>query len=330
MTQSWTWWLGFNSLVLAMLAVDLGVFQRRAHGVRFREALAWSMVWIAAALLFALGLWLGWLGEYLAADRPRITLEFLAGYLIEKSLSVDNLFVFAVIFNYFAVPTAHQHRVLFFGILGALLFRALFIFGGLWLVQKFTWMVYVFGLFLIFAGLKLAIAKDKEAAPQRNPLLRLARATLPVTSDYVDGRFFVRADRRWLATPLLLVLLLIETTDIVFAVDSIPAVIAITKDPFVVYTSNVLAILGLRALYFVLAVFLRMFRYLSYGLAVLLVFTGLKMLAEPLFGFHMSPGLSLVIIGSILAITVVWSLLAPSAPRPAARPAGLRAGGDKR
>jgi tellurite resistance protein TerC len=311
MEQSWNWWLGFNLFVLVMLAVDLGVFQRKAHEVRFREALLWSVVWILLALLFTLGIWRGWLADYAAADRGRVALEFLTGYVIEKSLSVDNLFVFAIIFTYFAVPKIYQHRVLFFGILGALIFRAIFIFGGLWLITKFTWVIYVFGAFLIFTGIKLALAKDKQIEPEKNPVMRLTRALLPVSTTYVGGRFLTRQAGRVVATPLLLVLIFVEFTDIVFAVDSIPAIIAITRDSFIVYTSNVFAILGLRALYFVLAAFLQLFHYLSYGLAALLVFIGCKMLADPLFHFKLPVGVSLGIVAVILAVAIAASLLWP-------------------
>jgi len=316
--QSWGWWVGFNGFVLAMLAVDLGVFHRRAHLVRMKEALISSIIWILAALAFNFGLWQGWFGQYEPAERGRVALEFLTGYLIEKSLSVDNLFVFAVIFGYFAVRPEHQHRVLFYGILGALVFRAVFIFGGLWLLEKFAWMTYVFGGFLIVTGIKLALGSDRHVEPERNPVLRLLRAVLPISAQYDGGRFFTRAHGRLLGTPLLLVLAFVEMTDVVFAADSIPAVIAITHDPFIVYTSNVFAILGLRALYFVLAAFIRAFRYLSYGLAVLLVFVGGKMLVAAATGRHLPIGVSLAVIALILTVAVVASLLRPAKPAPPA------------
>lgn len=310
-TQGWCWWIGFNISVMVMLAVDLGVFHRRSHVVKLKEAIFWSILWTVVALVFNLGIWLGWFGAYAPADRGRVALEFLTGYLIERSLSFDNLFVFAVILGYFAVAPIYHHRVLFYGILGALLCRAAFIFGGLELIERFEWMIYVFGGFLIFTGVKLAVMKDAEIQPERNPILRLARAVLPLSSDYVGGNFFARLDGRWVATPMLLVLIFLETTDVVFALDSIPAIIGITKDAFIVYTSNVFAILGLRALFFVLAAFMRMFHYLSHGLAVLLVFIGGKMVAEPLFHVHMSVGISLGIVAAILAIAVTASLLMP-------------------
>lgn len=315
MEQSWGWWLGFNLFVLAMLAVDLGVFQRRSHEVRLKEALCWSVIWTVVALVFNLGLWLGWVGSYAPEARGPAAVEFFQGYLIERSLSFDNLFVFAVIFTYFAVPARYQHRVLFYGIVGALVFRGLFIFGGLWLIRKFSWMIYVFGVFLIYTGIKLGVAKEKQIEPEKNPILRLVRAVLPVSSHYDGGKFFTRVDGRGRATPLLLVLIFLEFTDIVFALDSIPAIFGVTTDPFIVYTSNVCAILGLRALYFVLAAVMRMFHYLSMGLAVLLVFIGCKMVAEPAFPEHkLSANWSLAVVLVILTAAVVASLLVPRKP----------------
>ena len=314
MEQGWTWWVGFNGFVLAMLAVDLRVFHRRSHEVKFKEALLWSAVWIFVALLFNFGLWRGWLGSYLPHERLHVAANFLTGYLVEKSLSVDNLFVFAVIFTYFAVPATYHHRVLFYGILGALVFRAIFIFGGLWLIQQFHWMIYVFGAFLIFTGIKLGLAAEKEVQPEKNPVLRLLRRVLPVSAHYEGGRFLTRVDGRLLATPLLLVLVFLEMTDVMFALDSIPAVIGITHDPFIVFTSNILAILGLRALYFVLAAFMKMFHYLSHGLGVLLVFIGVKMVTEPIFNYRLSAGISLGIVALVLATAVVASLLSPARP----------------
>jgi len=309
MQQTAAWWIGFNVFVLAMLFLDLGVFHRKSHEVKFKEAITWSIVWISIALLFNLGLWLGWVGDYEAAVRGQTALEFLTGYLIEKSLSVDNIFVFVMIFTYFAVPAAYQHKVLFYGILGALVFRALFIFGGLWLIEKFSWTIYIFGGFLILTGVKMIIAKGKEAHPERNPVVRLVRRFMPMTERYEGDRFTARREGELFATPLLLVLVLVETTDIIFAVDSIPAIIAITKDPFIVYTSNVFAILGLRALYFALAGFMNMFQYLTYGLAVLLMFIGCKMLAAAGLGFHIPIPISLGAIALILGVAVVASLI---------------------
>lgn len=309
------WWVGFNLFVLAMLALDLGVFHRKSHEVKFKEAIAWSAAWIAMALLFNLGLWLGWVGGYPEADRGRVATEFFAGYLIEKSLSIDNVFVFAVVFTYFSVPAAYQHRVLFYGVLGALVFRAIFIFGGLWLIEKFTWTIYIFGAFLILTGIKMAWAKGKTIDPEKNPVIRLTRRLLPISATYVGDRFTARVDGRRIFTPLFLVLVFIEFSDIIFAVDSIPAIIAITKDPFIVFTSNVFAILGLRALYFALASFMGFFEYLTYGLAVLLVFIGGKMLAHAAFHYKMPVGVSLGIIGLILGVAILASVLKPASPR---------------
>jgi tellurite resistance protein TerC len=311
MAQSWTWWLAFNAAVLVMLAIDLGVFHRKTHEVRIKEAIFWSILWTVVAFVFNLGLWLGWLGQYAPADRGKAAMDFLTGYLLERSLSFDNLFVFAVIFTYFAVPTVYHHRVLFYGILGALICRAVFIFGGLWLIGKFAWMIYVFGAFLVFTGIKLAVGKEQEIQPEKNPVLRLIRAVLPVSERYDAGRFFTRVDGRWLATPLLLVLVFLEMTDVMFALDSIPAVIGVTHDSFIVYTSNILAILGLRALYFVLAAFMKMFQYLSYGLALLLIYIGAKMIAEPILHVKVPSGASLAVVAVVLTTAVVVSCVVP-------------------
>lgn len=309
------WWVGFNVVVLALLALDLGVFHRHAHVVRFREALVWSAVWVALALLFNLGILLGWFGPYDAAERAVRAKEFFVGYVMEKSLSVDNVFVFAMIFSFFAVPAQYQHRVLFYGIVGALLLRALFIFSGVWLIERFEWVLYVFALFLVATGVKMLWAGDRRMQPDRNPVVRLMRRLMPVTADYVGARLVARIDGRLHATPLLLVLVLIETSDVIFAIDSIPAILIITQDPFIVYTSNVLAILGLRALYFALAGFMKMFRYLSYGLALILMFIGGKMfyqaVAEALTGVEHKLAIewSLGVIVVVLAASVAASLL---------------------
>jgi tellurite resistance protein TerC len=298
--QIWAW-VGFALFVLAMLALDLGVFHRESHEVKIREALIWSGVWIALALLFNLGLY------YLRG--PEQALEFLTGYLIEKSLSVDNIFVFLLIFTYFRVPPRYQHRVLFWGVLGALLMRAILIALGITLIHRFHWVIYVFGAFLILTGVKMGLGKDKEIRPERNPALRLFRRFAPVTDEYRDGKFFVKQDGRYFATPLLITLVVVETTDLVFAVDSIPAILAITPDPFIIYTSNVFAILGLRSLYFALAGMMRSFRYLHYGLSAILVFVGAKML---LADFYKIPvGVALGVIACILAISVIASLASP-------------------
>jgi tellurite resistance protein TerC len=281
-----------------MLALDLGIVNRRAHEISFRSALRWSALWIGLALAFGVGVCL-WRG-------PQVGLQFFTGYLIEESLSVDNLFVMLMIFTCFGVPKCYQHKVLFWGILGALVMRAIFIVAGVALIAKFHWVIYVFGGLLVFTGIKMAVQKDKAIEPERNPVLKLLRRLIPVTDDYVDGKFtVVRDGRRW-ATPLLVVLVLIEATDLMFAVDSVPAVLAISQDPFIVYTSNVFAILGLRSLYFVLAGMMHRFHYLQYGLAVILTFVGTKML---LTAFHIEVPIAVafgVVLGT-LAVSMVVS-----------------------
>lgn len=294
-------WIAFNIFVLAMLALDLGVFHRKAHVVKIKEALAWSAFWIALALLFNLVIYF-WRG-------PETALEFLTGYLIEKSLSLDNLFVFLLIFSYFRVPPLYQHKILFWGILGALIMRAVFILTGITLIQEFHWVIYIFGGFLILSGIKMGLQKDKEIHPERNPVLRLFRRFMPVTDSYKDNKFFIKRAGRYLATPLFVVLLVIETTDVIFAVDSIPAILAITLDPFIVYTSNVFAILGLRALYFALAGLMRLFHYLHYGLSAILVFVGVKMLLADVYKIPVA--LALAVIASILLISVIASIIRP-------------------
>ena len=291
-------WIGFNLFILALLALDLGVFHRKSHTVSLKEAGIWSAVWVGLSLAFASCLY--------AFRGAEPALQFVTGYLIEKSLSVDNIFVFALIFGYFAVPAAYQHRVLYWGILGALVLRAAFIFAGSALLAQFHWVIYLFGAFLILTGIRMALHRDEEIHPERNPVLRLARRLLPVTSDYRGDRLFVREGGRRLATPLFLVLLMIESTDLVFAVDSIPAIFAVTQDPFIVYTSNVFAILGLRSLYFLLAGVIGKFHYLKLGLSSVLVFVGGKM---TLAGFYeISSPVSLAVIAALLAASVAASL----------------------
>ncbi|MDP3025259.1 MAG: TerC family protein [candidate division Zixibacteria bacterium] len=294
-------WVVFNIFVIAMLALDLGVFHRKAHVIKFKEALLLSAFWIALSLLFNLLLYL-WRG-------PTTALEFLTGYLIEKSLSVDNIFVFLLIFSYFRVPPLYQHKVLFWGILGALILRAIFIITGVTLIQKFHWIIYIFGAFLVLSGIRMALQKDKEIHPERNPVLRLFRRFMPVLDGYEDSKFFVKRAGRYMATPLFVVLLVVETTDIVFATDSIPAILAITHDPFIVYTSNVFAILGLRALYFALAGIMQLFHYLHYGLSAILVFVGVKMLLADIYKIPV--GISLAVIASILFLSVITSVVRP-------------------
>ncbi len=297
-TSSATLWIGFNLFVLGLLALDLGVFHRHAHEVTFKEAASWSAVWIALALAFNLGIW-HWFGEQKA-------LEFLTGYLIEKSLSVDNIFVIALLFSYFTVPARYQHRVLFWGILGALVLRAIFIGVGAALLAHFHWIIYLFGAFLVVTGLKMALTRESGIEPEKNPVLRLLRRWIPVTDRYHGQNFFVRENGVRLATPLFLVLVLVETTDLIFAVDSIPAIFAVTTDPFLVYTSNVFAILGLRSLYFLLAGVMHKFTYLKLGLAAILVFVGIKM---SIVGFYAIPAwVSLAVIAALLAIAIGASL----------------------
>ena len=298
-TSLWLW-VGFNLFVLAMLALDLGVFHRRAHAISKKEALAWSVFWIALSLLFTLGVW------HFAGGRK--ALEFFTGYLIEKSLSLDNIFVFLVIFTYFRVPPQYQHRVLYWGILGALLMRGAMIAVGAALLATFHWVIYIFGAFLVITGIRFARQSEISVHPEANPLLRLLRRVLPVTKDFREQHFLVREGVHWHATPLLVVLVLVESSDVVFAVDSIPAIFAITRDTFIVYTSNVFAILGLRALYFLLSSVMPMFRYLNVGLGVILAYVGVKMLLADFYPIPIL--LSLGVIAAVLLVTVVASLWA--------------------
>jgi tellurite resistance protein TerC len=292
-------WVAFNVFVLGMLILDLAVFHRKAHDVSLREALGWSIVWIALSLIFNVGVY------YYAGQEK--ALEFLTGYLIEKALSVDNLFVFIMIFSYFSVPAKYHHRVLFWGILGALVMRGAFIAGGVSLLNSFHWMIYVFGGFLVLTGVKMLLAGDQKIDPDKNPVVRLLRRVMPVTKEYHGQRFIIRNQGRLWATPLLLVLVVVETTDVIFAVDSIPAILAITQDPFIVYSSNVFAILGLRALYFLLAGILDKFHYLKVGLSLVLCLVGAKMM---LVDFYKTPiGLSLGVIAGILAGSMLASLI---------------------
>ena len=310
-------WVGFNVFVLALLALDLGVFHRKAHAVSVREATIWSVVWISLSMLFNLGIYFFW--HDLAPSSPYsngdAALAFFTGYLIEKSLSVDNIFVFVLIFSYFSVRPKYQHRVLFWGILGALMMRAALILVGAALIKEFHWVIWIFGAFLIFTGIRMAFHKGEELHPEGNPLVKLLKRFMPVTRDYRGARFFVREGGKLLATPLLLVLLIVESTDLVFAVDSIPAIFAVTEDPFIVYTSNVFAILGLRSLYFLLAGVMHKFHYLKLGLAVVLTFVGLKMLMPELSelatgtAYTIPTLLSLGVVAAILAVAVAASLL---------------------
>jgi tellurite resistance protein TerC len=292
-------WAGFTLFILGMLALDLGVFHRKAHEVLLKEALAWSMVWVALALAFNWGVF-HWFG-------PQRGLEFLTGYLIEKALAVDNIFVFLVLFSTFAVPTVYQHRVLFWGILGALVMRAVFILLGAALIARFHWVLYVFGAILVLTGIKLLVQRNAAPHPERNPLFRLFKRLVPSVSGYHGQRFTVVKDGRRYATPLLLVLVAVEATDLVFAVDSIPAIFAVTQDPFIVYTSNIFAILGLRSMYFLLAGIIERFVYLKVGLALVLAFVGVKMLIVELYKIPIA--VSLAVVATLLAGSVVVSLL---------------------
>ncbi|MEO8579433.1 MAG: TerC family protein [Gemmatimonadales bacterium] len=305
--NSWWGWVGFNVTVLAILALDLGVLHRRSEKVSFKEATAWSGVWIALSLSFAFAIY--------RTMGKESGLEFLTGYLIEYALSVDNIFVFVLIFTYFRVPEKYQHRVLFWGIIGALVLRGVMIVAGSALVTRFSWTLYFFGAFLVFTGIKMALQKDEAAYnPEHDPVLRLARRMIPVTADYRGDKFFVReADAtgkvRKAATPLFIVLLIVNTTDIVFATDSIPAIFAVTRDPFIVYTSNICAVLGLRQLYFLLAHVIDKFAYLKLGLSLVLIFIGAKMLLEPFV--HIPIAGSLGVVGAVLLASILLSLRFP-------------------
>lgn len=294
-------WTAFNLFVIAMLAIDLGVFHRKAHEVTVREALTWTCVWISLAMIFNLFI-------YYYYDKVK-ALEFFTGYLIEKSLSVDNIFVIILIFSYFKVPSAYQHKVLFWGILGALVMRVIFILMGVELIHRFHWLIYIFGGFLVYTGARMLTSGDLKIDPEKNPVVKLARKIMPITPTFEGDNFFVKQDGKTWATPLFLVVILIETTDLIFAVDSIPAILAISDDSFIVYTSNVFAILGLRSLYFALAGIEKYFKYLKYGLSAILVFVGVKMCIADLFKIPIE--VSLIIIGFTLMIAMVSSRLFP-------------------
>ena len=313
MTESIWLWVGFNLFVLAMLALDLGVFHRKTHVVTFKESISWTVVWVAMAMVFNLGV-----AHFMGNDKG---LEFFTGYVIEKSLSVDNVFVFALLFSYFAVPALYQHKVLFWGILGALAMRAVMIVLGAALITKFSWIIYIFGGFLILTGIKMIVKRDEEIHPERNPVVRWFKRLMPVTPDYRGDKFFVREDGVRKATPLFVALLLVEISDVIFAVDSIPAIFAVTKDPFIVYTSNVFAILGLRSLYFALAGVMDKFHYLKIGLGVVLTFVGVKMVLAH-SAWKIDTHVSLAVIVVVLATSVVMSLLRPKAVAASAAPSG--------
>lgn len=294
MSQTWLW-IGFIAFVLAMLIIDLGIFHRKSHSVKMKEALIWCVIWISLAMAFFVGVWV-----YEGHSKG---LEFLTGYLIELSLSLDNLFVFLLIFSYFRVSPTLQHKVLYWGILGALIMRAVMIAGGVALISKFHWIIYVFGAFLVFTGIKMLTSRDTEVHPEKNPVIKLAKKLFPVTPQYHQDHFFVKIDAKRFATPMFLVLLMIETTDLVFAVDSIPAILAITRDTFIVYTSNVFAILGLRSFYFALAGMFYKFRFLKVGLSIVLSYVGVKMLIADWYKIPTPVSLGVIVLmigGSIL------------------------------
>ena len=312
MVESIWLWVGFLIFVFIMLAIDLGVFHRKAHAVGMREAAIWSVVWIGLSLLFNLGIYFFWhdmvpLSEY---SNSEAATAFLTAYIIEKSLSVDNIFVFVMVFTYFAVPPSFQHRVLFWGVLGALVMRGVLILAGTALIREFEWVLYIFGAFLIYTGVRMARMDDAEVQPDKNPVVRWVRRWIPVTDTYEGQSFFVRHAGKLMATPLFLVLIVVETTDLVFALDSIPAIFAVTQDPFIVFTSNVFAILGLRALYFLLAGMVDKFRYLKLGLSVVLIYVGVKMVIADFF--HIPTAWSLAIVAGVITTSVVASLIVSS------------------
>ena len=295
-------WIGFNVFVLAMLAVDLFVFHRDSHEVTMKEAAGWSVAWIALALLFN--------GGIAAYFGPDVGLQFLTGYLIEKALSVDNIFVFVLIFAYFKVPAKYQHRVLFWGVLGALVMRAAMILAGAALIERFHWIIYLFGGFLVLTGLRMATQKAHDIEPQSNPVIRLIRKIWPVAEDYEGEKFFLKREvagkLRWVATPLFVVLVMVESTDLIFAVDSVPAIFAVTKDPFIVYTSNVFAIMGLRSLYFLLAGVIHKFHYLQLGLSLVLIFVGAKMLLTDYYAVPTPVSLGVIAVILLGSVAASW------------------------
>jgi tellurite resistance protein TerC len=303
MSSQVIWWITFGVIVFVLLVLDLKVFHRKSHVIGLKESLLWTGFWIALALLFNLGIYL-WRGHDFA-------LEFLTCYLIEESLSVDNLFVFLMIFSYFSVAPAYQHKVLFWGIIGAIVMRLIFIMAGVELLERFDWMFYIFGAFLILTAIRMAFQKDKEIKPERNLILRVFRKFVPVTNDYEGDNFLVKRAGRLMATPLLVVVVVVETTDVIFALDSIPAALGITLNPFIVYTSNIFAILGLRSLYFALAGVMRLFHYLHYGLVVVLIFVGVKMLLSAADFYRIPTGIALGVVAGLLITSVIASIIWP-------------------
>jgi tellurite resistance protein TerC len=294
-------WAGFIAFIIAMLVLDLKVFHRHHYDIKIKEALLWTVFWIAISLLFNLGIYF-YMGSGYA-------LEFLTGYLIEKSLSIDNIFVFILIFTYFKIQPRYQHKILFWGILGAIIMRAIFIFAGVAIIQRLHWSIYILGAFLVFIGIKMAFEKEKEIHPDENPVLKLFKKFFPIAQNYDGDKFFIKKAAKFVATPLFVVLIVIETTDIVFAVDSIPAILSITVHPFIVFTSNIFAILGLRALYFAISGVMKLFEYLHYGLSLILVFVGVKMIISKWYKIPIEWALATV--GGILVISVALSIMFP-------------------
>ncbi|MBN2225777.1 MAG: TerC family protein [candidate division Zixibacteria bacterium] len=310
LTHKFVLWGGFNLLVLFMLALDLGIFHRKDHRISMKESIVWSIIWVVVALVFNVIVYF-WRGS-------EVALQFFTGYLIERSLSIDNIFVFILIFSYFGVAEKYQYKVLFWGILGALILRGIFIALGAILIAQFHWILYIFGAFLIYAGVKMAFAEDRKIEPEKNPFLKLLRKMITITPDYRDGHFFVKENAKRLATPLFVVLVVVESTDLVFALDSIPAIFAITQDPFIIYSSNVFAILGLRALYFAMAALMDMFYYLKYALGLILSFVGVKMLISSFVKIPI--GLALGVIIGVLVIAVIISIVKPPKKKKEALP----------
>lgn len=306
MEHSLSLWIFFNLFIIVMLIVDLMVLHKDDEAVSIKEALYWTGTWIALALLFGVGVY-----YYMGTQA---SLDYYTGYLIEKSLSVDNIFVFLLVFTYFKVPDEFQHKVLFWGIFGALVMRLFFIFTGVALMERFHWVIYIFGGFLVFTGINLAMGKDKEVHPERNPVLKLVRRFFPTTKNYHGSKFFILKMGRLFATPLFIVLVVIETTDLVFALDSIPAILAITRDEFIIYSSNAFAILGLRALYFAVSGIMRLFHYLHYGLSLILVFVGIKMLISDFY--HIPTPYALLFVAGTLTISIIASILYPQKEGP--------------
>lgn len=301
MEHSLTLWIVFNIFIVTMLIVDLAVFNRQEHEITIKESLIWTGIWIALSIVFGIGL-------YFYMD-PQSSLDYFTGYLIEKSLSVDNIFVFILVFSYFGVPAKYQHKVLFWGIFGALVMRFLFIFLGVALIERFEWIIYIFGAFLVYTGIKMAFEIEKEVHPERNPFIKIVRKFIPITNKFDGPHFLTRVNGKLMATPLFVVLIVIETTDVVFAIDSIPAILAITTDEFLVYSSNAFAILGLRALYFALNGVMKLFHYLHYGLAAILSFVGIKMLIAEFY--HIPTPYALGFVGLALVFSIGASVMFP-------------------